>query len=142
MLLSARGFSLVWRRMGPVTKRRNVLILMVVGLFVITWLLYVPVRVREARGPWLGVDPALGKFVAERVEPPAVVFMEFPEADADYYTSGFIHNDPLLRAPILYARHRGIPEDRQCLTHFPGRRGYLLIYSPAPRSISVTPLPW
>ncbi len=141
MLLSALGFVAAGNRVGSCGARRNAMVLTVGGLFVMSFVLYVPVRVREALGPWLGVDPQLGRVVSERVEPPALVFMEFPQAPADYYASGFVHNDPFLRAPVIYARHRGIDQDRQCLTRFPHRKGYLLTYAPNPRRISLAPLP-
>jgi hypothetical protein len=141
MLLSALGFVTVWNRVGSSRTRRSAMVLTVGGLFVLSFLLYVPVRLREAMGPWLGVDPKLGRIVSKQVDTPALVFMEFPKAPADYYTSGFVHNDPFLRAPVIYARHRSPGEDRQCLTHFPARKGYLLTYTPNPCQISLTPLP-
>jgi 4-amino-4-deoxy-L-arabinose transferase-like glycosyltransferase len=140
ILLSALGFVRMWNRVGSARPRRNAMVLTIGGLFVLSTLLYVPVRVHEALRPWLGVDPKVGRVVSEQVEAPALVFMEFPDAPADYYTSGFVHNDPFLRAPVIYARHRSIVEDRQCLTRFPGRQGYLLRYDPASRRVSLSPL--
>ena len=47
-------------------------------------------------------------------------------ADGFVYSSGFIHNDPELRAPILYARD--LPGERACLRKaFPDRRLYRFI---------------
>ncbi len=141
MLLSLVGLGAVWQRAGSDRRRRNTIVLTVGGLFVLSFLLYVPVRVREITGPWLGVDPTLGRTVSEQVEAPALVFMQFPKAQADYYTSGFVHNDPFLCAPVLYARHRTTSDDRRCLADFSNRRGYSLTYIPSARSISIAPLP-
>lgn len=57
---------------------------------------------------------------AANLELPALVLL--PNAGFGY-SSGFIHNDPLLQAPIIYARD--IPAELPCLTQaFPERRFY------------------
>jgi len=57
---------------------------------------------------------------AANLELPALVLL--PNAGFGY-SSGFIHNDPLLQAPIIYARD--IPAELPCLTQaFPERRLY------------------
>lgn len=62
---------------------------------------------------------------AANLKTPAVVLL--PDAGFGY-SSGFIHNDPLLQAPILYARD--IPAQLPCLANaFPQRQMYR--YRPA-----------
>ena len=57
---------------------------------------------------------------AAHLETPALVLLPDPGFG---YSSGFIHNDPLLQAPILYARD--VPAELSCLAQaFPQRRFY------------------
>jgi hypothetical protein len=142
VLLTTSGLAHVWhsvkKRTG--TTGTNAMILGVAGLFILSFALYLPVRIRDIRGPWLGVDPEIRWVVAEQVELPALVFMDFPNAPADYYCSGFVYNDPFLRAPIVFARHKGASQDSTCRQHFPDRTAYYLYYDPSNRVASITPL--
>ena len=67
--------------------------------------------------------------LAAGLKTPALVLL--PD-DGFGYSSGFIHNDPELRAPILYARD--LPGERTCLREaFPDRRLYRFIPDPVDR---------
>ncbi len=58
--------------------------------------------------------------LAAGLETPALVLLS---NEGFGYSSGFIHNDPLLKSPILYARD--LPEELPCLrAAFPGRQIY------------------
>jgi hypothetical protein len=141
MILTAMGIAYLWNQLKnrAGTVGTNAMTLAIAGLFIVSFALYVPVRVKDILGPWLGVDPVVRKAVAEKIEPNAIVFMEFPEAPADYYCSGFVHNDPFLKAPIIFARHMSATEDSICRQHFSDRTAYYLRYDPAARAVSITP---
>ena len=72
-------------------------------------------------GAYEEATPALHRAAqAANLELPALVLL--PDAGFGY-SSGFIHNDPLLQAPILYARD--LPAELHCLAKaFPHRRFY------------------
>ncbi|MBN1424201.1 glycosyltransferase family 39 protein [Candidatus Fermentibacteria bacterium] len=129
------GVSGLRRRFGVAGS--NAALAAVGALFLVSFVLYVPMRVRDLTDRRLGVDPRVHEVARQQVKTPAVVFMQCPEEPADYYTSGFIHNDPFLRRPIIYARHISPETDRACLQRFPGRSGYLLRYDPHSRDITV-----
>ena len=73
---------------------------------------------------------------AARLETPALVLLP----DAGFvYSSGFIYNDPLLRAPILYARD--IPALDSCLqAAFPDRRIYRYLHETDGRRPAFAPI--
>ncbi len=73
-------------------------------------------------GAYEEATPAIHRAaLAADLELPALVLL--PDAGFGY-SSGFPHNDPLLQAPILYARD--IPAELTCLTQaFPQRRFYI-----------------
>ena len=75
-------------------------------------------------GAYEEADPELHRAAqAAELELPALVLL--PDAGFGY-SSGFIHNDPLLQAPLLYARD--VPAEIPCLAKaFPHRRFYRLI---------------
>lgn len=108
----------------------NTAIAAVLGLFLLSFVLYVPVRLHDLTARSLGVDPSVHELAKRKVELPALVFMECPVEPSDYYVSGFVHNDPFLSRPIIYARHTSTEADRACLARFPGRKGYILAYDP------------
>lgn len=72
-------------------------------------------------GAYEEADPELHRAaMAAQLDAPALVLLP---AEGFVYSSGFIHNDPLLQAPILYARD--IPAELAGLAHaFPQRRFY------------------
>jgi len=119
----------------------NAAVTSVGALFMMSFVLYVPVRLGDLVTRGLGVDPKVHDVARLHVKPPAVVFMQCPEEPAEYFCSGFVHNDPLLDGPIIYARRISPEADRACLASFPGRKGYLLTYDPPSGAIEVTELP-
>ncbi|HRT06549.1 MAG TPA: hypothetical protein P5204_12710, partial [Kiritimatiellia bacterium] len=72
-------------------------------------------------GAYEEATPAIHRAaLAAKLDVPALVLL--PDAGFGY-SSGFLHNDPLLQAPILYARD--IPAELPCLAQaFPQRRFY------------------
>lgn len=143
VILSALGIrgalSGLRRRLGVAGS--NAAITAVGALFLVSCALYVPARLHDLVARGLGVDPRIHEVTRQVVQPPAVVFMQCPSEPADYYCSGFVHNDPFLRSPIIYARHISAEADRECLSRLPGRAGYLLTYRPPAKAIEVTGLP-
>jgi len=140
LLLSSVGLKMIHDRIKQVgTMSPDIFMtIMLIGLFTITLILYIPVRVRDISGPWLGVDPVIRTAIDEDIDTPALVFMDYPDAPADYYTSGFVFNDPFLRAPVLFARHMSTGDDIRCLEQFNDRKGYHLRYDPDTRDIEVS----
>ncbi|MCU0613019.1 MAG: hypothetical protein MUE60_14685 [Candidatus Eisenbacteria bacterium] len=142
MLLSAAGLreSHRWVRRHRGIRGSNTALLSIAGLFLLSWVTYLPVRLGDVTGPLLGVDPVIREVSSVAARAPAVVFMDYPDDPGDYYCSGFIQNDPFLRAPVLFARHRSLDEDLACMAHFPGRNPYLLRYNPSTRSATIEAL--
>lgn len=91
-------------------------------------------------GAYEEADPGLHRAaLTAKLELPALVLL--PDAGFGY-SSGFIHNDPLLKAPLLYARD--LPGETDCLrAAFPGRHVYRAdLHPPAGPSFQhVPPLP-
>lgn len=143
IILSALGLqdATAWFRRKYGAGGSNSVLIAVLGFFALSAALYIPVRLADLTTRTLWVDPTVHEAVRTQVVTPALVFLDCPSHPADYYCSGFVHNDPLLRGPILYARHLGTREDAQCLQHFPGRRGYRVTYDPATGRVEVSPMP-
>ena len=67
--------------------------------------------------------------LAAQLEEPALVLLP---NDGFIYSSGFVHNDPFLRSPIVYARD--VPAQTACLARaFPHRQTYRYVPSEANR---------
>ncbi len=142
ILLSSLGIDAIAgaaRRRGGVAGT-NAVAAALIGLFVLGATTYVPVRLSDLTTRRLGVDPRVGRVASAAVPAPAVVFVDTPSAPADYFCSGFVHNDPWLRSPLVYARHRTDELDLACLSSFPGREGWVLSYDPQTKAIGLRAL--
>jgi hypothetical protein len=144
MILSAvglHGAAGFFRRIAG-RAGTNAFAIAIAGLYVTSIVLYIPLRVNDLVTRHLGVDPRVHEVAQQQVRIPAVVFMQCPSEPADFYCSGFVHNDPFLEGPIIYARHISAQADSMCLGSFPGRTGYLMTYDPPSGAIEVVALPY
>jgi hypothetical protein len=88
-------------------------------------LLYLPREFASHRG-YNGVDRSRLNLVERAGVRDAVVFVAQQAADWQAYSSVFPANSPSLDGPVIYAHDLGPDRDRELLSRFPGRRGYVL----------------
>ncbi|MFC1592236.1 ArnT family glycosyltransferase, partial [Thermodesulfobacteriota bacterium] len=92
------------------------------------------------------VDNALYKAVTAAGIANAVVFVDVmvpPETDVPnlpVYGAGFLHNEPDLRGPVVYAVDRG-QRNPELMRAYPDRSYYLWKYEPGPQRFRLVPLP-
>jgi hypothetical protein len=61
----------------------------------------------------------------------AILFLPYRGESGFLDLVPFLHNRPDLDQPVLYAEDRGAEANRELLTHFAGRQGFVLERSPA-----------
>lgn len=92
------------------------------------WLYYWPsyVAPRYSRD-YEGVTPEISRQASRALPPGSLVLLDTRQAGDPLYSSGFVANDPLLKASIVFAR---LLDDNQCLARsFPGRKLFRFVPS-------------
>ena len=103
------------------------------GLCVVGLTMYTPVRV-TALITMTDATTRPARAVQAAGVTDAVVFLSRPMPLACIQPAGhFVHwwpmNDPDFRGPVVWANHITVARDRALLTHFPGRRGWVMTWA-------------
>lgn len=127
MFLSVLGLRFILRSARAKWAERggSFVFLVLVGLFGISLLLYLPGKIIWKSGPWQTIDSEPWTLARETVESPAVVFMEASEHGYPNILSGINYTSPFLDGDIIYCAHQTPDEDREFMAILPGREPYL-----------------
>ncbi len=131
LLLSALGLGEAVR-MGKRWKGiwgGNFVTATVICLFVIDLVIIIPDGIAQRAGPWLTIDRMPEELSRDRVEPPAIVFMQAGQLGYPNICSGLNFDSPFLDGPVIYCAHQTTGEDLGFMTAYPGRNSYLYWYA-------------
>lgn len=127
MALTVVGFSVLltaahrkWHRRGG-----SFVILSTGAMFLISLFLYMPGAIRLRSGAWQAIDNIPAAMTEERIDVPAVVFMQASEHGYPHIVSGINHVSPWLDGDIIYCAHQTVEDDLSFMGAYPGRNPYL-----------------
>lgn len=120
-LLSASGISVIVRKYGDTAATA------IAGLFLVsTAFIYIPDGIALRSSPWQTIDNQPAALAADRVQIPAVVFMEASEHGYPNIMSGILATDPFLKGDVVFCAHQTPNEDMELIQGiFKGRNPYL-----------------
>jgi hypothetical protein len=139
MLLSViglrEGVRIARSRWG--TRGGSVTVLLATGLFLITFLVYIPDGVTLRSGPWQAIDREPARLADSLVTPPAIVFMQAGEHGYPNVMSGVNFDSPWLDDDVIFCAHQTTLEDREFMLVYPDRNAYLFWFDGAHSHIDV-----
>ncbi|MBN1434494.1 hypothetical protein JW921_07010, partial [Candidatus Fermentibacterales bacterium] len=115
------------RRWGE--RGGSTLLLTILGLYLISFTLYVPWQISQRSGPWTSIDRQPWLAAREGAEPPALVFIEGSDHGYPNLLSGYIYNTALLDdGDYIFCAHQTPDEDLEMMAAYPNRGPYLFWY--------------
>jgi hypothetical protein len=85
----------------------------------------IPDGIAERAAVWHTIDRMPAQVAGDRVEPPAIVFMQAGELGYPNICSGLNFDSPFLDGPLIFCAHQTTREDLEFMEAYPGRKPYL-----------------